>query len=73
MATEDPLKMMKNLHSMAAEGCLMGATVWGNKEASNFMTLSAQAMIANGKEPPKVRTPFHLYQKLPELAEQSGW
>ena len=61
MATEDPLKMMKNLHSMAAEGCLMGATVWGNKAFSNFMTIAPEAMKANGMEPPKARTPFHLY------------
>jgi len=29
MITEDPVKMLKNLHNHAAPGCLMGVTVWG--------------------------------------------
>ena len=73
MATEDPLKMLRNLHSMAVEGCLMGATVWGNKAESNFMTIKGEAMEACGMEVPKARTPFHLYGKLSVLAEQAGW
>jgi trans-aconitate methyltransferase len=74
MATEDPLKMLKNLNSMAEDGCLLGVTIWGNKELSNFMTLIPQAMKAKGlMQGPPPRSPFHLYGKLPELAEQSGW
>ena len=72
MATEDPLKMLKNFHSMAAEGCLLGVTIWGEKALSNFMTILPEAMKANGAEPP-LRNPFHLYGKIPELADQSGW
>ena len=36
------------------------------------MTILPEAMKANGVEPP-MRTPFHLYGKLPEVADQSGW
>jgi hypothetical protein len=68
MATEDPLKMMKNLHSMAEEECLLGVTVWGDKAKSNLMTILPEAMKASGLEVPSVRTPFHLYNKLAELA-----
>ena len=65
MATEDPLKMMRNLSSMAEEGCLFGVTIWGNKELSNFMTLIPEAMKAKGlMQGPPPRTPFHLYGKL---------
>ena len=31
MIVEDPIKMMKNLHSLSEEGCLLGVTIWGNK------------------------------------------
>ena len=69
MATTDPVKMMKNLHSMAAEGCLFGLTIWGDKEKSNFMTMFPEAMKATFKEGvPAMRSPFHLYGKIGELA-----
>ena len=51
----------------------MGATVWGNKAQSNFMTIKGEAMKACGMEVPKARTPFHLYGKLRGMAEQAGW
>jgi hypothetical protein len=31
--------MMKNLHEMGEEGCLLGLTITGDKSKSNFMTL----------------------------------
>jgi len=31
MLAANPIKMMKNLNSLAAEGCLMGVTIWGDK------------------------------------------
>lgn len=39
MLTENAEKMMKNLHEMSAEGCLLGVTIWGNKAESNLMTI----------------------------------
>jgi hypothetical protein len=36
--------MMKNLHSLAAEGCLMGVTIWGDEKLSNLLTLYNQAL-----------------------------
>lgn len=73
MATEDPSKMMKNFHSMAAEGCLLGVTIWGDQAKSNFFKLLPEAFKAAGVPRANVRSPAHLYGKLPELAEQTGW
>jgi hypothetical protein len=44
MITANPVKMMKNLHSLAAEGCLMGVTIWGDKNLSNFLTIPDRAL-----------------------------
>jgi hypothetical protein len=37
MLTEDAEKMLKNLHNEAEKGCLLGVSVWGNKDQNNFM------------------------------------
>ena len=37
------------------------------------MPLIPQSLKATGRQVPNVRTPFHLYNKLPKLAQQSGW
>jgi len=37
MITEDPAKMLRNLHGVSEDGCLLGLTVWGNKALSNFI------------------------------------
>lgn len=73
MITEDPLKMLKNLHELAAPGCLMGVTIWGEKSKSNLLTLSEKATEVLGLPPIPYRSNFHLYGKIPELAEASGW
>ena len=73
MLTEDPHKMMRNLHSMAAEGCLLGVTIWGDKSQSNFFPLFREAVVATEGEAPAQRAPFHLYGKLEELAKETGW
>ena len=73
MLTEDPVKMMKNFHSMAQEGCLLGLTIWGDKQQSNFVTIRPEALKANNMDLPTTRSPFHLFGKIGELAEQSGW
>lgn len=44
MLTEDPVKMMKNLHGMAEEGCLLGVTIWGDKAQSNLLTILKEAL-----------------------------
>ena len=64
MLTEDPVKMMKNFHSMADEGCLLGLTIWGDRNQSNFMTIRPEALKANNREIPNARSPFHLYGKI---------
>ena len=65
--------MMKNLHYLAAEGCMLGVTIWGDQTKSNFLTIPDEAMKAHGIELPAKRTNFHLYNKLEELGAQSGW
>jgi len=32
MLTEDPKKMLNSLYQQAEEGCLLGLSVWGNKD-----------------------------------------
>lgn len=32
MITEDPEKMLRNLYDQAASGCLLGVSVWGDRE-----------------------------------------
>ena len=39
MITEDPHKMLRSLHSLSQEGCLLGVTIFGDKAKHNFMTL----------------------------------
>lgn len=64
MLAEDPVKMMKNLHSMAEEGCLLGITVVGKAELSNLMSIMPEALKAKGVPIPNARSAFHLYNKL---------
>lgn len=44
MLTEDPIKMMNNFGDMAEEGCLLGLTIWGDKEESNFFAIMPKAL-----------------------------
>jgi hypothetical protein len=37
--------MLKNLHESAAEGCLMGVTIWGDKAKNNFFPKIREAMV----------------------------
>lgn len=55
---------MNNLHSMAEDKCLLGVTVWGDKNLSNFLPILDEAMQAHGMPIPKIRSNFHLYGKL---------
>lgn len=73
MITEDPLKMLSNLYSMAEEGCLLGVTIWGDKHLSNFLTIPYEAFEHHGITLPNIRKNFHLYNKLEELASKTGW
>lgn len=73
MMVEDPVKTLKNLHSLAAENCLLGLTVWGNPQDANLMTLPSQALKEKGEPLANVRSNFHLFNKLEWLAEESGW
>lgn len=68
MITEDPKKMLENLASVAAEGCLLGVTIWGDRKFSNFMTLTTEALKHLGLPVPNIRENFHLYNKLEPLA-----
>jgi len=68
MMVEDPVKTLKNLHSLASESCLLGLTVWGNPEHANLMTLPSKALKEKGEPLPNVRSNFHLFNKLDWLA-----
>ncbi len=38
MLTTDPGKMLRNLWDLAEDGCLMGLTVWGDKNKQNLFS-----------------------------------
>lgn len=38
MITENPEKMLRNLHTEAEKECLLGVSVWGNKKDNNFFS-----------------------------------
>lgn len=71
--TEDPAKMMKNFHDVAEEGCLLGLSIWGSPQENNWFRLVGEGLRAQNKHQPNARTPFHLYNKLEELADATGW
>ena len=73
MATENPAKMMKNLNTSASEGCLLGVTVWGDQTHSNLLSIMKEAMQANNIPIPNERPHSHLFNKLEELAAETGW
>ena len=37
--TEDPVKMLKNFHSMASENCLLGVSVWADQKKANLLPI----------------------------------
>ena len=65
--------MLKNLYNEAEEGCLMGVCVWGNPATNHVHPEMKNSIVELGFEPPKSRTNFHLYNKVGELAEKTGW
>lgn len=73
MLTTDPRKMLANLHAHAKPGCLLGVSVWGNLDKSTLMHTIIGSILESGVQPPKERSPFHLYKKVPSLAEETGW
>ena len=73
MLTENAEKMLLSLHAQAAEGCLLGAAIWGDKEKNNIQTLFPKCVKELGFELPKVRPKFYLYDKIEDLASKTGW
>ena len=73
MLTEDPEKMLSSFHKEAEAGCLLGVTVWGKKELNKFHVELANSVKELGFPAANIRSNFHLYQKVGELAEKAGW
>ena len=73
MITPDAKKMLSNLHSCAKLGCLLGVSVWGNKEHNNLFMAMMESVLEGGMSPPPVRSLFHLYNQVPALAQETGW
>jgi len=51
----------------------MGVTIWGDKKLSNLLNLNMQALEDWGIPAPNIRSNFHLYNKLEQLAAETGW
>ena len=65
--------MLKNLYQHAKPGCLFGVNVWGNKDNNNLMGAMRDSILDSGFSLPEERSNFHLYKKVPALAEEAGW
>lgn len=65
--------MLTNLHKEAEKGCLLGVSVWGNKDNNNLMTSIRESYLEANVELPEERSNFHLYKKVPALSEKCGW
>lgn len=70
--TENPLKMLKNFHSYAEEGCLMGVSIPGNEELSNFFPIT-QKIIQELELPTPIRSYYYLYKTFESVANEAGW
>ena len=53
MLTEDPVKMLRNLHQMASDDCLLGVSVWGNKDNNNLMMSIRESILELGLDLPE--------------------
>lgn len=73
MLTEDPSKMLQSLYDQAAEGCLLGVSVWGDRSLNQMHTLLADIAEETGVPAPKTRQNCHLFNKADLLAEKIGW
>lgn len=51
----------------------MGVSVWGNKNNNPLMTSIRDSYVEAGVSLPEERSNFHLYKKVPALAEKCGW
>jgi SAM-dependent methyltransferase len=73
MITSDARKMLTNLHAHSSPGCLLGVSVWGNKDKNTLMNHIRESLEENHFELPEERSLFHLYGKVPALAAETGW
>lgn len=69
--TQNPLKMMTNLHSVAAQGCLLAVSIIGEDRFNDFRRYAPEA---HPNEPGKyVPNLNKLIGKLRSLGEETGW
>lgn len=73
MLTEDPSRMLQAFYDQAEAGCLLGLSVWGNREHNLMHNTLDQVLSKFGIEPSKTRSNFHLYNRVSSLAEPIGW
>ena len=63
--SEDPVAILRNLYEVSTEGCILGVTIWGDKEKNNFLRLFDDAVEALGGPPnPEKHAMFGMYNKL---------
>jgi hypothetical protein len=67
MLTTYPKKMLENLWNSAEEGCLMGLTVWGNKENTNVLSLIEELNKEYGLVTQDHRSNFFLSDRIETL------
>lgn len=52
MLTENAENMLRSLHASAEEGCLLGLSIWGDKDKNNFLMFIREAILEAGYELP---------------------
>lgn len=60
--------MLQSLYDQAEEGCLLGVTVWGDKNKNNYLDSVRISILESGFELPNARSNFHLYKKVGKIA-----
>ena len=73
MLTEDPVKMLTSFRQSATEDCLLGLSVWGDKSRNNFHGQISDTIKEMGLEMAPSRSNFHLFKKIEELLDKTGW
>ena len=72
--TEDPIKMMKNFHNMAEEGCILAVSVTGKEDLVDFNRFKSTAPKKEGASPGrKIRSSSHMCPRLKEVGDITGW
>lgn len=73
MLTINPKNILTSVHKTTTDDVLMGITIWGNKQASNFFSLLGKAIKALNLTLPTGRSPFYYQDVIHADLKETGW